>query len=236
VDKPFYNHGVFYFTFGMAYVRKIPKIIHYVWVGPKTLNNQNFFQRCRDSWSFFLPDYELKLWSERNSPMDHRYVKEMYGQKKWAFVSDYIRFWALYHEGGIYLDTDMEILKSLDSFLRHEVFFGKTKDGFIGCGIIGASPRHEFIKEVLQFYNNDMHFSIKNTSPKVVTKIFLQSTFSGINVYDSSYFYPHDDGERGKQNKDAFTTHHWSESWVPFSYVRKFLRRIGIMSYIKRFF
>lgn len=213
---------------------EIPKVIHYIWVGgkpfPKTV------ERCIESWKQFAPDYELKLWSEENAPMHHPYARAMYAKGKWAFVSDYIRFWALEREGGVYLDTDMEILRPIDAFLSDSLFMGKTKDGYVACGIIGAVPHHPAIQKMLEFYQKDMNFSTEMTSPKVATRVLTEGNFTDISVYDPTYFYPCDDGERcgSEVLARAFATHHWAESWVPFAGVRKVLRRLGIMPILKR--
>lgn len=212
----------------------IPKVIHYIWVGgkpfPKTV------ERCIESWKKFAPDYEFKLWNEENAPMDHPYVRAMYAKGKWAFVSDYIRFWVLEREGGIYLDTDMELLKPIDSFLSDSLFMGKTKDGYVACGIIGAVPRHPAIRKMLDFYEQDTNFSIDMTSPKVATRTLSEESYADISIYEPSYFYPCDDGERCAPETlaAAYATHHWAESWVPFAGIRKVLRRLGIMPILKK--
>lgn len=213
---------------------EIPKVIHFIWVGPK--KPTALAERCIESWKRHLSDYEIKYWSEENVPMDHPYVAEMYRQRKWAFVSDYIRFWVLAREGGIYLDADMEILKPLDPFLSHEVFLGKTRDGSTACGIIGAEPNHPFIQRVLRFYDTDTTYSTHNTSPRVVMKTLSEDTFPGVEVYEPAVFYPCDDGERcdAEVLEKAYATHHWAESWVRFARVRKLLRRLGIMPLLKR--
>ena len=210
----------------------IPKIIHYVWVGPKPLTP--LAKRCIESWEKYLPDYELKLWNEENSPMDHPYVREMYRKGKWAFVSDYIRFWVLEREGGVYLDTDTEVLKSFDPLLRHDAFFGKTKDGMIAAGVIGAAAHHPAIADILSVYEADTAYSIGRTSPRTVTEVLSERSYE-IAVYDFQYFNPCDDGERCSEDKlmVAYSKNHWAESWVPYARLRKILRRVGVMPLIK---
>jgi mannosyltransferase OCH1-like enzyme len=212
----------------------IPKIIHYVWVGPAPLTP--LVKRCIESWQKYLPEYELKLWNETNSPMQHHYVQEMYKQKKWAFVSDYIRFWALENEGGIYLDTDTEVLKSFDSLLKHGAFFGKTKDGITAAGVIGATPHHEAIKAMLKVYDEDREYSTKRTSPLTVTKVLETNQYEDAFVYEFPYFNPCDDGEAcpAKKLLLAYTNNHWAESWVKFARLRKILRRLGILNILKK--
>jgi mannosyltransferase OCH1-like enzyme len=214
--------------------QKIPKIIHYIWVGGKPL--PAIVQRCIASWKKIAPEYAVRFWNEDNSPIDHPYVRAMYAQKKWAFVSDYIRFWALEREGGIYLDTDMELLQPIDRFLSDVVFVGDTKSGDTSCGIIGAIPHHPFIQKTLDFYDTDTEFSTTHTSPRVIQKILRNHAFTDVRVYEPAYFYPCDDGERCSPEAlaNAYATHHWAESWVPFARTRKIARRLGIMPVIKK--
>lgn len=216
-------------------VTKIPKIIHYVWVGGKPLTP--LAEECILSWKKYLPDYQLKLWNESNSPMQHHYVQEMYKQKKWAFVADYIRFWALAKEGGIYLDTDTEVLKSFDQLLNHTAFFGKTKDGVTAAGVIGAALGHPVITDILAIYNTDTIYDTKRTSPQTVTDVLATHTYEDVMVYDYQYFNPCDDGEVCTTEKlaVAYAKNHWAESWVPFAKVRKFARRIGVMPLLQKF-
>lgn len=216
--------------------KTIPKIIHYVWVGGKPLTP--LAKRCINSWKKYLPEYELKLWNEQSLPkevLDHPYVQEMYQAKKWAFVSDYIRFWALKREGGVYLDTDTEVLRSFDSLLSHSAFFGKTKDGVIAAGVIGAVPEHQSINLMLSEYDRDVSRVGFETSPTVVTGVLNDKDFSDVSVYDYQYFNPCNDGERCSSDKLklAYARNHWAESWVSYRIARKFARRLGLMRFIK---
>lgn len=217
----------------------IPKVIHYIWVGNNPLGALQ--KECIDSWRRYLPEYQLKLWNESNLPesvLNHPYVKEMYGKKRWAFVSDYIRFWILNKEGGIYLDTDTEILRSLNPLLDHEVFLGRTKDGFVAAGVIGAVAGHRFIGDCLKVYDDDKEFDPKRTSPQTVTAVLDRDSYPDVVVYDYQYFNPCDDGERCTAEKLslAYARNHWAESWVPLAWLRKLLRRSGLMPIIKYFY
>lgn len=95
----------------------IPKIIHYCWFGDAGMSMLH--QRCIESWKKHCPDYELRLWNEHNSDIDNDYCREAIAQRKWAFVSDWVRFDALHKHGGIYLDTDLELIRPLDDLLGH---------------------------------------------------------------------------------------------------------------------
>jgi hypothetical protein len=212
----------------------IPKTIHYVWVGGKPLTP--LAERCLASWKKHLPDYEIKRWDETNSPMSHPYVQAMYAKQKWAFVSDYIRFWVLEKEGGIYLDTDTEVLKSFNDLLDNQVFFGKSKDGVTAAGVIGAVPHHSCVKAILQVYENDSEFNTERTSPRTVSKVLEENNYPDVKVYGYKYFNPCDDGEVCGPEKlqTAYTRNHWAESWVRFRRARKLARRLGIMPLLKK--
>jgi mannosyltransferase OCH1-like enzyme len=240
---------------------KIPKKIHYVWVGDKDLPAD--VKELINYWQQKMPDFEFVFWNNENIPRDSKYVNEMFSRKKWAFVSDYVRFWALQKEGGIYLDTDMEVLKPLHDFLdlpmaevssRSEKpaksFFGRTSsDGYISCGIIGATPQNEFIKKVLEKYDSlsveigsgDFDFDKDITSPMMVTETYSECSEDekdAIKIYNPEVFYPCNAGEKCTPEKleKAYTNHLWHESWVPFRGLRKFLRSVGALDLFKKIF
>ncbi len=212
----------------------IPKVIHYVWVGGKPLSP--LAEHCLASWRTHLPEYELRRWDEETSPMDHHYVQAMYAQKKWAFVSDYIRFFALAREGGIYLDTDMEILKPLDEFLMEPGFVGRSKSGQIESSIIGAPAGAAFVKAALAWYDADSKYSIVETSPLVLERAMATVPDEKVTVFDYTHFHPINEGEvvTPEIRAHAYGIHHWAESWVPYAGVRKLARRLGVMGLIKR--
>ncbi|MBR4625240.1 MAG: glycosyl transferase [Alphaproteobacteria bacterium] len=152
----------------------IPKIIHYTWFSgdeyPKTI------KKCIDSWHKLLPDYELRLWDmESIKNIDSVYLKEAIQMKKWAFASDMVRLYAIYHNGGIYLDTDVEVLQSFDKFLNNKAFFGKEHaihrpivrdriySNCLTAHCFGAEKEHVFIKDCLDYYS-DRHFIITNNT------------------------------------------------------------------------
>lgn len=94
----------------------IPKVVHYCWFGGNQLPDDA--KKCIESWRKFFPEYEIKEWNERNFDVNCcDYVKEAYAAQKWAFVSDYARFWILYHEGGLYFDTDVEVIKDMSDII-----------------------------------------------------------------------------------------------------------------------
>lgn len=218
----------------------IPKTIHYIWVGPNDIPPKS--QKIINSWSEILFGYEIKKWDETNLPLEFTFVKEMYKRKRWAFVSDYLRFWILKEYGGIYLDTDMEVLKNLDRFSGDNFFAGKTSsDGFISCGIIGSKPHHFFLEKILEEYDNFKNYDNPKTSPEMMTAVYETMTTSEreqITIYSPEIFYPCNVDEKcsSEKLKQAYTNHLWHESWVPFKNFRKFLRNIGLLSFLKKIF
>lgn len=215
----------------------IPKIIHYCWFGrgkyPKTI------QKCIESWKKYCPDYTFMLWNEDNAPMDEPWIKETYALRQYAFVADYVRFWALYNYGGIYLDTDMLLIKPIDEFLSNTMFLGREDEKHASMGIIGMPERSEFCKVVLDYYSV-LKFDINNVpiitvilTPKLEKfgykyENITQTLSNGLTIYESSYFYPvhfHDKfevqdlltppyGGFVKPNKPTYAIHLWNKSWA----------------------
>lgn len=159
----------------------IPKKIHYCWLSNEPYPEK--IQMCMNSWKRIMPDYELKLWNTTNFDIENSipYVKEAFANRKWAFVADYIRLYALYMEGGIYLDSDVKVLKRFDDFLHHSFFTGMEYHHFMverdnsladidgeGCriadkyisgiemqaAIMGAEKGCQFAKDVLDWYQD----------------------------------------------------------------------------------
>lgn len=177
------------------------KKIHYCWFGGSKIPKS--VQKCIDTWKKMLPDYEIKEWNEQNFDINScPFVKEAYENKKWAFVSDYVRIYALYKEGGIYFDTDMKIIKDVSNILDKEMFLGFEDTGYVGTAVIGVKEKNnKYIKEILDYYNKINHFNpdlIYNyANPVIITKILRnyesKKDENGITIYDGSvYVYPRD--------------------------------------------
>ena len=156
----------------------IPKKIHYCWFGRG--KKPELVIHCINSWKKHLPYYELILWNEENFDINsNQYVKEAYESKRYAFVTDYVRLYALYHHGGIYMDTDVEVLKPLDEFLNHRVFIGCQQENAIQTGLIDSVSNHIMIEKILNSYNNKK-FILNDGSPnllpnlQIVTPILIE--------------------------------------------------------------
>ena len=133
----------------------IPKIIHYCWFGGNPLSD--LAQKCIDSWKKYCPDYEIKEWNESNFDLNScDYVREAYQAKKWAFVTDYVRLYAMVTEGGIYMDTDVEVIRPLDSFLSNRAFSGFEDETNIPTGIMACEKGFPLFEELLEEYNIDI--------------------------------------------------------------------------------
>lgn len=208
---------------------KIPKLIHYCWFGKNKMLKLNL--KCIESWKRVLPDYELRLWNEDNFDITmNQFVKEAYEMKKWAFVTDYVRLYVLYNYGGIYMDTDVEVLRRLDPFLKHSAFTGFENDKYIPTGIMGAGKGNEWIGYLLSYYENKK-FILENgllaTTPntQIITELSkswglkpnneYQVLKGDVHIYPSEYFCPIAyDSLKKNFTKNTYTIHHYSGSWL----------------------
>jgi mannosyltransferase OCH1-like enzyme len=206
----------------------IPKVIHYCWFGKGKMNALS--EKCIESWKIFLPDYELKLWNEENFDLESNiYAKEAYHSKKYAFVSDYVRLYALLHEGGIYMDTDVEVVKNLDQFLNLPAFCGFETDNYIQTGLIASEKNGKWIQEQISYYkdlkfiNSDGSFNIK-TNVQTISKSMAENGFILKNSYqiykDCMHIFPKDyfcAKERSgvlKLTENTVCIHHFNGSWI----------------------
>ncbi|MEN9907176.1 MAG: hypothetical protein RLZZ540_317 [Bacteroidota bacterium] len=236
----------------------IPKTIHYCWFGGK--RKPKLVRDCIASWKKYLPDYHIIEWNEKNSDLSHPFVQTAYIARKWAFVADYIRLKVIYEHGGIYLDTDMMVLKSFDSLLINQCFFGAEDFEYINAGIIGSKKGHDFIGKCLLRYDSllvdqDINW-YEITVPKIITTVFRNiNNFhlffekeiknDDIVVYPPSYFYPilYNEKEKIRHYKkhislNSFTVHFWGGSWIEhseFYYFRNKEYAKGFRQYFKFF-
>lgn len=204
----------------------IPKIIHYCWFGGQIPSK---FQKYIDQWQIKCPDYELMLWNEDNFDLDSvEYLKRAVKAGRWAFVADYVRLAALYKYGGIYLDTDVELLGNFDSLLDQRLIFGFETSKQINGAIILAEKENEFIKEVLQVYEGFL-FEGKDIAlemvpiPYVLSKMVEQKgavlngtsqNVQGITLLSRDYFYPLSfEGEGKCFTKNTIAIHQYAGSW-----------------------
>ena len=178
----------------------IPKKVHYCWFGGREL--PPLAEKCILSWKKFCPDYEIIRWDESTFDVNkHPYTAEAYQAKKYAFVTDYVRLWCLYEYGGIYMDTDVEVLKSLDDFLIHTAFSGFETANIIPTGIMGSIKGGVWVKQELDYYANK-HFLNPDGTPdltpntKTITGHLVSDGFILNNLFqnhrDIVTMYPND--------------------------------------------
>ena len=207
----------------------IPKKIHYIWLGnkPKT----DLVLRCITSWKMFLPDYEIIEWNDDDlKSIGNNYVSEAVSAQKWAFASDYLRLYILYHHGGVYLDTDVQITNSITPFLCHDFFIGYEhyKKGFCPMtAVIGSKQYNYIIKELLDEYN-DLHFITSDNTydltPNTVRfghyfnkklNIPFPAPTDNLTLLDkNSFIYPFHYFCNHIDNKKNYTIHHYNGSWI----------------------
>lgn len=223
----------------------IPKIIHLCW-----LSNDKFPQKieyCINTWKKYLPDYEIRLWDLNKFDLNSSvWCKEAFENKKYAFAADYIRCYALYTEGGIYLDSDVEVLKSFNDLLNLPYFIGEEQGFNIEPAVIGCEKGWKFLGEMVDYYK-DRHFVTWNgydmiTLPQIMSdrihekytyhRISLLSDFDRdtekICVFPAEYFSPKfPNGFKCPVTTNTYAVHHFAASWYPidkklFRITRKF--------------
>lgn len=205
----------------------IPRTIHYCWFGNK--EKSGLIQECIESWKEYLPGYEIHEWNESNFDIHIcPYVEEAYNQRKWAFVSDYVRLWALYNFGGLYFDTDVQVLKPFDCFLDNEAFTGYEANDSPITAVMGARKENSMIKHMLDYYN-DKQFLNADGSLNLVTNTSIithqlkelgmipngkKQTINGMTIYPQIFFCPNNISRIwNKPSKESFAIHHFDQSW-----------------------
>jgi mannosyltransferase OCH1-like enzyme len=206
----------------------IPKKIHYCWFGNKKMPKTA--KKCIESWKRYCPDYEIICWNERNFNIhSNKYVNEAYKNGKYAFVTDFVRLFVLYNYGGIYMDTDVEVIKKIDKFLYNDAFSGFEGNNTVPTGIMASKAGLDIYKELLSYYN-DRNFvkedgtldltSNVTTITKILSKKGLKldntlQTVEKFTVYPKDYFCPIDYATKAKNITENTCTIHWfAGSWV----------------------
>lgn len=206
----------------------IPKKIHYCWFGRGEMSE--LVIKCIDSWKKYLTDYEIILWNEDNFDVNiNNYVKQAYEAKKYAFVSDFARFYILYNEGGVYMDVDVEVLKPIDIFLKQKAFMGFESDEGVNPGLtIGCEKGNNIIREIMDSYLNKEFIYTDGTYNyttivKYTTDILLKyglvlddslQNINGVTIYPKTYFCPLTWGSNKIDFTDnTYTIHHFAASW-----------------------
>ncbi|WP_051207847.1 glycosyltransferase family 32 protein [Butyrivibrio sp. AE3006] len=209
--------------------KTIPHIIHYLWFGG--LDKPENVRKCIASWQKYCPDFEIREWNEDNYDIHkHPFMEKAYKDKKWAFVSDYARLDVLYEYGGIYLDTDVELIKDITPLCENSGYIGFETNEFVNDGQgFGCIPKLPVIKEMLSVYDGDDVFGVFNgeeqflESPKLRTMVLLthglkpdgsRQNVAGMEIYPVEYFAPKD-YRSGKVTitPETYSIHHFDASW-----------------------
>lgn len=197
----------------------IPKKIHFIWLGGN--KKPNAVNMCILSWHNVLSDYEIIEWNEENLKLDqlckkNRFLRECRKRKLWAYMADYLRLHILYEEGGIYFDTDIQVLKSFNDLLHQSCFFGYEVYNYVGTGVIGCEKNNPVIKKILDFYNEDIWNSSAYTIPMIVTKVLKNVDSKSYHIYPMAYFAPYDYDKPFTMNlitQDTRSVHWFANSW-----------------------
>lgn len=213
----------------------IPKTIHYCWFGRNPLPASA--RKCIESWKRFFPEYEIKEWNEDNFDVNMiPYTREAYSVKKYAFVSDYARFWILYNYGGLYFDTDVEVIRSMDDIVARGPFMGieveatEDKAPLVNPGLgIGSMEGMAIYGEILEYYR-DLHFLRADGSSNPVTvvthtsnvlvahgmrRMNVMQSVGGIYIYPRDFFNPLNDNTGVLELTDNTCSIHWySKTWL----------------------
>jgi mannosyltransferase OCH1-like enzyme len=212
----------------------IPKTLHYCWFGPSAISPLG--AACIETWRRVMPDYDLQRWDESRLDWRTPYVAMAYRARKFAFVADYVRLHALHEHGGVYLDTDVEVLRPFDPLLETRLFIGLQTPDSVGAGVIGAVKGHPFLKRVLDRLDAEARRGKLSFQPlpELVTQLARTGGSDAPTVLPEEYFYPYNPHSQSPLRRTplqsniserTFSIHHWEGSWVS---EMSFVMQIGL--------
>lgn len=218
----------------------IPKVIHYCWFGGNSIPELE--QKCINSWKKYCPDYEIKEWNERNFDFSCcAYAKEAYDAKKWAFVADYVRLRILVEYGGIYMDTDVEVVKPLDAFLQEKAFLGFEEDEYVATSIMACEKDFNLFDTFLKRYDKrrflkpDGTYDV-TTNVVEITHFLLEhglllnnkkQTIEGLTLYPKEYFCPKNhETKKIERTDNTYAIHHFAGSWLKPSHWKRCKKKL----------
>ena len=224
----------------------IPKIIHFVWVGnnPKPQSVLN----CIESWKKYCPDYDIMEWNDNIlKDIDNLYAKQAYENKKWAFVSDYVRLWVLYKYGGFYFDTDLELTNNIDKFRNYDYVTGfeKYKESFHPLTAVwGCEKGNKLIGRLLEEYNYinfisngniDQTTNVQRVERFLREKLNFKCEWNGLDtilIEENSFIFPYYYFCLPMLDKENYAIHHYEGSWLD-GWSRKIICSIGTYRFIR---
>ncbi|CCZ56964.1 putative uncharacterized protein [Clostridium sp. CAG:762] len=204
------------------------KYIHYCWFGGKKMPRK--FKKYIRTWKKYMPDYKIMEWNENNFDINiTKFSKEAYESKKWAFVSDVARIYALKEYGGVYFDTDIEVTKKIDNILNNSMWFGREDENYLASAMFGVKEKNnKHINNIFNIYkkakfNKEDLYSV--TSPKIITNYFRKLGLTNvdenqvleddIHIYKKEYFNPKSyDGSNETFSKNTCIVHHFDATWT----------------------
>lgn len=201
----------------------IPKVLHHCRYGARPLSD--VARACISTWGDVLADYRIETWDEARGLGGSPYAEAALKARKYAFVADYMRCHALYHHGGIYLDTDVEVLRPFDPILGCRMFLGREAPSLVGTAIIGAAKGHPFLRRIMDKLDGEARAGriSYRPGPELVTEELAQDEAAGVTVYPEEYFYPYNPHTSvavrrkplmGNMSDRTICVHHWEGSWL----------------------
>lgn len=216
----------------------IPKILHYIWFGGKPLTP--LAEECLASWKAVMPDWEIKRWDESNFNITAApvYVKQAYEARKYAFVSDYVRLWAIEQYGGVYVDTDVKVLKSYEPLQIDTAFIGleESKAHLPGTCVMGCEPHSKWVRNMLALYDGiefvkpdgslDLTTNVERMGATMIRELENEGVREGkwwkdiqyidkwgLRIYTHDYFSPITSTRVMRKTKNTYSIHYFAESW-----------------------
>ncbi len=223
----------------------IPKVVHYIWLGGKP--KDKLTEICLLTWKDKMPEYEFIEWNENNLDLDQiskesKYFAECRKRNLYAFMADYLRIKILYENGGIYIDTDVQAVKSLNPLLNRELVLGYEEctidvvNKQIGTGFIAAEKGNWFIKKIYDFYKSDIMNSEDYIIPVIMTKIYNNlpdQDKEKIEIFPKDYFSPYDSGGGKRFSMDLITQNTYVIHWFSYSWGKFKNRQWAQVKHIK---
>ena len=206
----------------------IPKVIHYCWFG--RTEKPLLSQKCIKSWKKYCPDYEVIEWNEDNFDVkQHPYLEWCYQNRKWAFLSDFARLLILEKHGGVYLDTDVEVVRPFNGLLEYDAFFGFETPEYINTGLgFGCTPNHPTVKAMIKTYQ-DLNRDESGSYPIVACPAYntdallpyglalngMRQSVLGAEILPQDYLNPYDDPTgRLCRTENTYSIHWYGKSWM----------------------